>query len=104
MYRKLFSVRVRDCKDDMINTSVLNSCKDDYEYMIVFLKFIDFFKFILLNENNRCYEECVNSIELLIEETFIDEPIELLKNMTYFKRFCEMLEKPILEGMMNENA
>ena len=65
---------------------------------------IDFFKFILLNENNRCYEECVNSIELLIEETFIDEPIELLKNMTYFKRFCEMLEKPILEGMMNENA
>lgn len=104
MYKRLFSVRVKD-KGETTDTYIQNLCQTDFEYMIVFIKLIDFFKIALLDENNRCSDECVKSIELLIEETFIDEPTELLKYMTYFKRFCEMLEKPILEGMMiNENA
>lgn len=101
MYKRIFSVRVKD-KGETTDTYIQNMCETDFEYMIVFIKLIDFFKVALLDENNKCSEDCVKSMELLIEETFIDEPIELLKYMTYFKRFCELLDKPILNEMVTE--
>ena len=77
----------------MISTDIQNFCKTDYEYLIVFLKFIDFFEFILLDENNRCSEDCIKSIDYLIEETFKEESTQLLKYRTYFKRFCLVAEE-----------
>ena len=99
MYKKLLNVRVKD-NGDMLTTNIQNFCRDDYEYMIVFLKFIDFFEFILFNENKELSEDVCKSLMNILEDTFIEEPIELVKYTTYFKRFCEMLEKPILDGMM----
>ena len=99
MYKKLLNVRVKD-NGDMLTTNIQNFCRDDYEYMIVFLKFIDFFEFILFNEDKELSEDVCESLMNILEDTFIEEPIELVKYTTYFKRFCEMLEKPILEGMM----
>lgn len=99
MYKKLLNVRVKD-NGDMLTTNIQNFCRDDYEYMIVFLKFIDFFEFILFNEDKELSEDVCESLMNILEDTFIEEPIELVKYTTYFKRFCEMLEKPILDGMM----
>lgn len=103
MYKRLFSIRVKD-KGETMDTNIQDLCETDFEYMIVFIRIIDFFKLVLLDENNRCSEDCVKSIELLIEETFINEPSELLEYMTYFKRFCEMVEKPICNEKMTKNA
>ena len=51
-------------------------------------------------ETNKCEKELVDVSVEILEDAYIDKPIELIKYTTYFKRFCEMLEKPILDGMM----
>ena len=101
MYKRIFSVRVKD-KGNVTDTYIQNCCKNDFEYMIVFIKFIQFFKIALLDEYNNLSFECVESIEKLIEECFIEEPVELCEYLTYFKRFCYMLDEPIYNEMMNE--
>lgn len=102
MYKRIFSVRVKD-KGNVTDTYVQNCCKNDFEYMIVFIKLIDFFKIALLDENNKCSYECVKSIKNLIEECFADNHDELCKYMTYFKKFCELLELPNLDDLGNED-
>ena len=99
MYKKLLNVRVKD-NGDMLTTNIQNFCRDDYEYMIVFLKFIDFFEFILFNNEKELSEDVYKSLMNLLEDTFKEEPMELLKYTTYFENFCKMLQKPILDGMM----
>ena len=100
MYRKIFSVSVSD-KEDEILIRTQDLCKYDEDYLILFVKTIELLELCLFNcETNKCEKELIDVGIEIIEEAYRNNPMLQVKYITYFKRFCEMLDKPILEGMM----